>query len=227
MHSTAIVLGGTGAIGKQLVTQLSQRHDVTDIILISRRELTVSEVFPQADITKLKVKMVDFQQLEHQVAPLIPANATAFITLGTTQKQAGSPAAFRQVDYELALAFARACKAAGVLRLGVVTAVAAHVKSWSFYARVKGEIERDILALDLPCVFFARPSLLLGRPDDGRVAEKLAVRVFCPLMHCLPTAIRPVSVQCVAAAMITRAYDAERDSAAFVLSNADIHQLCS
>ena len=172
MNSTAIVLGGTGAVGKQLVTELSQLQEVTDIILISRRELNLSEVFAQANHTKLKVKTVDFQQLEQQVAPLIPVNATAFISLGTTQKRAGSQAAFRQIDYDLALAFARACKTAGVLRLGVVTAVAAHVKSWSFYARVKGEIERDIRALALPCVFFARPSLLLGRPDDGRFAEK-------------------------------------------------------
>lgn len=227
MNSRAIVLGATGAVGKQLVAQLSHRQNVTDIVLISRRDLKLSDEFAGADIAKLDLKIVDFQQLEQQVRSLIPANSLAFIALGTTQKQAGTKATFRQIDHDLTLAFARACKSAGVARLGVITAVGANVNSLSFYNRVKGEMERDIQALDLPSVFFARPSLLLGRPDDGRFAEKLATAVFRPLTPCFPKAIRPVSVQCVAAAMLNVAYDADIDSAAFILTNAQIHQSCS
>ncbi|MCC5797018.1 MAG: NAD(P)H-binding protein [Methylophaga sp.] len=227
MNSRAIVLGATGAIGKQLVAQLSHRQDLTDIVLISRRDLKLSDEFAGADIAKLDLKVVDFQQLGQQVRSLIPANSLAFITLGTTQKQAGSKAAFRQIDHDLALAFARACKSAGVARLGVITALGANVNSLSFYNRVKGEVERDIQALDLPSVFFARPSLLLGRPDDGRFVEKLADIVFRPFTQWFPKAVRPVSVHCVAAAMLNVAYDADIDSAAFVLTNAQIHQRCS
>ncbi|WP_430009574.1 NAD(P)H-binding protein [Methylophaga lonarensis] len=227
MNDIAIVLGATGAVGKQLVRQLSVRADISRVIVISRRDLVLSDEFAGADIAKLDLKVVDFQQLEQQVRSLIPADSLAFIALGTTQKQAGSQAAFRQIDHELAVAFARACKSAAVARLGVITAVGANVNSLSFYSRVKGEVERDIQALDLPSVFFARPSLLLGRPDDGRFAEKLAYVVFRPLTPWLPKAIRPVSVQCVAAAMLNVAYDADIDSAAFILTNAQIHQRCS
>jgi len=224
MRGTAIVLGATGAVGKQLVNQLSRREDVVKIILISRRKLNVLSDFPDANVSKINNQVLDFEQLEQQVTPLIPPQSIAFIALGTTQKQAGSKAAFRQIDHGLVLAFARACKSADIYRLGVVTAHGANVDSANFYNRVKGEVERDIQILGLPSVFFARPSLLLGRPADGRFAEKLGESLLAPISSFIPRAVRPISTKCVAAAMINAAYDAEYKSTSFVLSNADMHQ---
>lgn len=223
-NGTAVVLGASGAVGKQLVTQLSQREDVGQVILISRRELNLLQAFPQATTPKIKNHVVDFAQLEQQAAPLIASGSIAFIALGTTQKQAGSKVTFRQIDHGLVLAFARACKSAEVSRLGVITALGANLRSASFYNRVKGEVERDIRALNLPSVFFAHPSLLLGRPDDGRFAEKLADGLLTPISAVLPKSVRPVSTQSVAAAMIDVAYYTENKSACFVLTNAEMHQ---
>lgn len=224
MHGTAVVLGATGAVGTQLVTQLSQRVDLAQVILIARRELNLPHDFPGAITSKLQTHIVDFEQLEQQTAPLIPSGSVAFVALGTTKKQAGSEEAFRYIDHDLVLAFARACKAAEVSRLGVVTAHGANPRSVSFYNRVKGEVERDIQTLALPSVFFARPSLLLGRPDDGRFAEKLASVLLAPTASLLPKSVRPISVECVAAAMIEVAFDAGSKTPSFVLSNAEMHQ---
>lgn len=223
-QGTAIVLGATGAVGKQLVNQLSRREDVVNIILISRRELDLLSEFPDANVSKINNHVVDFEQLEQQVTPLIPPQSIAFIALGTTQKQAGSKSAFRHIDHGFVLAFARACKSADVCRLGVVTAHGANVDSASFYNRVKGEVERDIQLLRLPSVYFARPSLLFGRPDDGRFTEKLGESLLAPISSFIPRAVRPISTKCVATAMINAAYDAENKSTSFVLSNADMHQ---
>jgi len=88
MSDTAIVLGATGAVGTQLVTQLSQREDVANIILISRRAFDVLLNFPDAITSKITHQIIDFEQLEQQAKPLIPAGSVAFIALGTTQKQA-------------------------------------------------------------------------------------------------------------------------------------------
>lgn len=224
MSGTAVVLGATGAVGRQLVIQLSQRQDVIKIILISRREVDISEVFPGAVASKINHYVVDFEQLEQQAKPIIPAGSVGFIALGTTQKQAGSKAAFRQIDHGLVLAFARACKAAKVSKLAVVTAFGANPRSVSFYTQVKGEVERDIQLLNMPSVFFARPSLLLGRPDEGRVAEKLAAFILAPVSAILPKSVRPISTKSVAAAMIDVAYANARNSPCFVLSNAEMHQ---
>ncbi|TVP47441.1 MAG: nucleoside-diphosphate sugar epimerase [Halomonas sp.] len=224
MHGTAIVLGATGAVGTQLVIQLSQRVNITDIILLSRRELNLERDFPGAITSKVHTHIIDFDELEQQAAVLMPSGSVAFVALGTTKKQAGSDEAFRRIDHGLVLAFARACKAAEVSRLGVVTAHGANVSSAVFYNRVKGEVERDIQALALPTVFFARPSLLLGRPNDGRFAEKLASALLAPAASLLPKAVRPISTARVAAAMIDVAFDANAKSPPFVLTNADMHQ---
>lgn len=221
---TAIVLGATGAIGQQLVTQLTQRGEVENVIVVTRRELDLAREFPNAVVSKIQPALLDFDQLEAQAAACLPADAVAFVALGTTKKQAGSQEAFRRVDYGLVLAFARACKAAGVRRLGVVTAHGANARSKIFYNQVKGEVERDMQALGLPCVFFARPSLLLGRPDDGRLAEKWAAALLAPAAQRLPRSVRPIEVSRVAAAMINAALGGASEKTSFVLTNAQMHQ---
>ena len=223
MCETAIVLGGTGAVGSQLVTRLTQRDDVANVIVLSRRELDVAQAFPDAVAVKIHVQVVDMEALGEQAKPLVPEGSLAFIALGTTKKQAGSHAAFRHIDHDRVLAFARACQFAGVKRLGVVTALGAKVRSASFYNRVKGEVERDIQALGLPSVFFARPSLLLGRPNDGRFTEKMASSLLTPIASWLPEALRPITTQCVAAAMVETAFNTDGKPPVVVLSNADMH----
>lgn len=223
MPTTAIVLGATGAIGQHLVTQLSQRDEVKSVIVVTRRELDLAREFPHANASKLQPALLDFERLEAEVAELLPAGAMAFVTLGTTKKQAGSKAAFRRVDHGLVLAFARACKAAGASRLAVVTAHGANARSSIFYNRVKGEVERDIRALGLPCVFFARPSLLLGRPQDGRLAETWASAVLSPAVRWLPLTLRPISVEAVASGMVKIAL--EEATPSIVQSNAALHRL--
>lgn len=222
--STAIVLGATGAIGQHLVTQLTRRDEVKSVIVITRRELDVAREFSRAIASKLQPALLDFERLEAEVAELLPAGAVAFVALGTTKKQAGSKEAFRRVDHGLVLAFARACKTAEVSRLGVVTAHGATARSSVFYNRVKGEVERDIHALGLPCVFFARPSLLLGRPEDGRLAETWASALLAPASRWLPRSVRPIEVRVVAAAMVDAALGSTDGRASFVLSNAAMHQ---
>jgi uncharacterized protein YbjT (DUF2867 family) len=221
---TAIVLGATGAIGQQLVTQLTRREEVESVIVMTRRELDLTREFPNAIASKIQPALLDFDQLEAQAAKCMPAGAVAFVALGTTKKQAGSKAAFRRVDHGLVLAFARSCKTAGVSGLGVVTAHGANAHSSVFYNRVKGEVERDVQSLGLPCVFFARPSLLLGRPEDGRLAESWASALLTPALRWLPRSVRPIEVRVVAAAMVDAALGSADGRASFVLSNAAMHQ---
>jgi uncharacterized protein YbjT (DUF2867 family) len=63
-------------------------------------------------------------------------------------QEAGSKEAFRLVDHDLPLSFARVAHQAGTQNFALVSAIGASVDSSFFYARVKGELERDVRELD-------------------------------------------------------------------------------
>src|SRR5690606_36081904 len=98
----------------------------------------------------------------------------AFCCLGTTQAQAGSEAAFRAVDVDLVLAFARRARELGARHLLVISAIGADRDSSFFYNRVKAEMEDALRQQDWPQLTIVRPSLLLGPRSEQRLAERLA-----------------------------------------------------
>ena len=57
---------------------------------------------------------------------------------------------FRMVDYQYPLNFAQVAKQLGIPHFGLLTASGADPTSMFFYMKVKGEVERDIKALELP-----------------------------------------------------------------------------
>jgi len=148
-----------------------------------------------------RVHVVDFSAL-----PALPAAAAAVCALGTTLRVAGSRAAFRAVDFDAVLAFARAARQAGARRLAVVSSLGADRRAASFYSRVKGDMEEAVAALGFDTVIVARPSLLLGdRSPLGqplRLGERLAQRLAGPLSPLLPQGWRPIPAAVVARALL-------------------------
>ncbi|UUZ74200.1 epimerase [Polaromonas sp. P1(28)-8] len=136
-----------------------------------------------------------------------PAVDDVFIALGTTIKVAGSREAFRNVDFDAVVAVARAARAAGATRLGVVSAMGADSRSPVFYNRVKGEMEETVLAMGFETIVIARPSLLAGDRASLRQAQRpgekwalAAMTLFKPL---IPNNYRSIPAADVAAALIT------------------------
>jgi uncharacterized protein YbjT (DUF2867 family) len=156
---------------------------------------------PEPADERVRWQQVDFAQL-----PALPAAGEAYCCLGTTIKQAGSQAAFRAVDFDAVLAFARAARAAGVVRFAVVSALGASLRSGTFYNRVKGEMEAAVAALGFDSLVIARPSLLagdrasLGQP--ARTGEQLALWLTAPIGGLLPKAMRPIKAPTVARGMM-------------------------
>ncbi|MDV7400534.1 hypothetical protein RZS08_54465, partial [Arthrospira platensis SPKY1] len=98
-----------------------------------------------------------------------------FITFGTTIAKAGSQDNFRKIDHGIPLEVARRARQAGVRTLVLVSAVGADTGSPVFYSRIKGELERDLLALGFDRVVLFRPSILLGDRGESRPAERIAM----------------------------------------------------
>lgn len=152
---------------------------------------------PDTTHPRLHLHAVDFAALALAANPHIPglpAVDDVFITLGTTIAAAGSQQAFRAVDLDAVIAAARAARAAGATRCGVVTAMGADAQSRIFYNRVKGEVEQALKSLGFATLVIARPSLLLGERQAlgqaPRAAESFSIEAFKLLDPLIPANYR-------------------------------------
>jgi uncharacterized protein YbjT (DUF2867 family) len=109
----------------------------------------------------------------------------AISTLGTTQKSAGSQAAFAAIDRDAVVAFARAAKACGAQQCIAVSSVNAKSGASNFYMRIKGEAEDGLRDCGFDRLDLIRPGLLRGnRQGPPRTLEGIAI-VASPLTDLL------------------------------------------
>ncbi len=191
---SVLLAGGSGLVGRELLQLLLADPSVAAVHALGRREL------PSRD-AKLVRYRTDFADL-----PSLPRIHEAYIALGTTIKVAGSQAAFRAVDFDAVVAVAKAARAAGATRLGVVSAMGADPRSRVFYNRVKGEMEQALATPGFGTLVIARPSLLVGDREalgqPARAGEEIGVKVSRWLGPLIPANLRPIAAAAVARALV-------------------------
>ena len=192
---TVLLAGSTGLVGHELLKQWLASPDIGTIHALARRVPASAQT-----ASKLRWQVVDFTAL-----PALPRADAAVCALGTTIKVAGSQAAFRAVDFDAVVAFARAAKTAGVKRFAVVSALGASASSPTFYNRVKAEMESELQGLGFESLVIARPSLLLGERgtlgQPARRGELIGAAITRPLGWLIPKAWRPIAATTVASAI--------------------------
>lgn len=201
----AAVAGATGLVGRSLVEALLAHHGVGAVHVLVRAERP--EWRKRSGLTQ---HVVDYAA----GLPALPPLDDAFCCLGTTIKTAGSREAFRAVDFDAALAFARAARAAGATRLGLVSALGADAGSSVFYNRVKGDLEKAVATLGYDSVLIARPSLILGDraalDQPPRTGERIAATLSQWLGPLMPRTVRPIRAEVVARGLLAAVHQCER-----------------
>lgn len=184
-----LVAGPTGLVGRHCVAYLREDPRVAQVLALQRRD-------GEGD-AKVRVVRTDFDRVDALDPTSFVADA-AICALGTTIRQAGSQLAFRRIDHDYVLGFARLAQRSGVTRFGLVSALGADPRSTVFYNRVKGETEASLEALGFASLSIAQPSLLLGERSEFRFGE----RAFAPLARRLPRRWRAVGGDAVARALV-------------------------
>ena len=190
-----MVAGATGLVGREVLAALLADDSCIAVHALGRKA-------PGTQHPKLTAHVVDFARLPAK----LPRMDEAYITLGTTIKVAGSQAAFRAVDLDAVLAVAKAARAAGATRLGVVTAMGADAHSRIFYNQIKGEAEDGLRALEFSSLVIARPSMIsgdraaLGQP--GRTGEHFAKPLMALFKPIIPANYRTVAARDVALSLM-------------------------
>lgn len=166
-----LLAGASGLTGEHLLDRLLNEPTITRVLAPSRR--------PLAEHPRLENPVGEPAVFLPQLSGHVDI---AYCCLGTTIKQAGSEQAFRAVDLDMVVTFAKRAREMGARHLVVISAIGADPKSSVFYNRVKGEMEQALIAQDWPQLTIVRPSVLLGERIEPRLAEKIAG----PLSRLLP-----------------------------------------
>lgn len=205
MARAAVVLGATGMVGGYCLELLLADPAYGRVVTLGRR--ASGRTHPRLD-----EKVGDLDGLIDAERDAF-AGADVFCCLGTTIRAAGSQDAFRRVDHDLPAHAARVASAAGARHFLLVTATGADPKSFFFYNRVKGEVERDVAAFPFQGVAILRPSLLLGERAERRPGEALGQRLaplLNPVLRGPLRKMRAIHASTVAAAMVRLAKEGVR-----------------
>ncbi|HTT10921.1 MAG TPA: NAD(P)H-binding protein [Burkholderiaceae bacterium] len=216
IHKAAVLAGATGLVGSRLVELLAAAPEYSLVVALARGAMPPT-------LGALQWRPADFERLADVLGDIRGSESVpldAFCCLGTTIKAAGSQEAFRRVDFDCVVRFARWARSANARRLVVVTALGADPASRVFYNRVKGEAEQALGALGLPSLVVLRPSLLDGERAQPRPGEQFALRLTRPIRALLPRSLRPVRDVDVAATMLSAA---RADRAPLLIESGQMH----
>ena len=169
MKKTAIIIGATGAVGKEMLKEILADDFYNKVYILGRQ--SIDKLADEERLTKI---IVDFENLNIDTSIL--KDADVFASLGTTIKIAGSKENQRKIDVDYTVNFSKLCEGK-VRSFNVVSAIGANSKSKNFYNSLKGELEDKLKALNLGVLRIFQPSLLISKRDDKRFLEQIFMKV--------------------------------------------------
>ena len=192
---TATLIGATGLIGNYLLEELLNDDYFNTVRILIRRPLVISH-------PKLEKKIIDFNVSDSLLVALSNSDVV-FCTIGTTQRKVkGDKAAYRKIDYDIAVNAARFCKMTGCEKFILVSSVGANSKSANFYLKLKGEIEDAVKKVGLKTVYIIQPSVLIGERKESRLGERIGQSIISSLSFLIPSKYKPIHAKDVAKAML-------------------------
>lgn len=169
MKNTAVIIGGTGAVGREIVNEILSGEYYNRVYILGR-----SSISKLPDDSRLEKIIIDFDNIDFDMDIL--ENADVFSSLGTTIKTAGSKENQRKIDVDYTVNFAKLCEGK-VRSFNVVSAIGANSKSKNFYNSLKGELEDKLKEMNLRTLRIFQPSLLISKRDDNRFLEEIFMKV--------------------------------------------------
>ena len=169
MKNTAVIIGATGAVGKEILKEILCGDFYERIYVLGRN--SISRLPEDGRLTKI---VIDFENMRFDTSIL--DDTDVFAALGTTIKTAGSKENQRKIDVDYTVNFAKLCEGK-VRSFNVVSAIGANSKSKNFYNSLKGELEDKLKEMNLRTLRIFQPSLLISKRDDNRFLEEIFMKV--------------------------------------------------
>ena len=165
----ALVLGATGATGKEMVKLLLENSNYSKVSVFVRSKIHI-------DHKKLTIHKIDFSRL-HEYSSLVKGDIL-FSALGTTKKEAGGKKEQFRVDYTYQYAFAKIASKNNVAHYSLVSSVGANKSSFFFYPKIKGALESSVKSLRFNTIHIFQPPSLIRQPELIRIGEKYIIKLL-------------------------------------------------
>ena len=182
----AIIIGATGAVGRELVDYLLANDNYGKVTIFVRRVIERWEKLPEDKKQKLniiKVENLDFMANEkEQILSLLNDNVEYDVLFNVLGSRVGrGEEEFRKVDFTYVVNSCSLCEKLNISHFSNCSAANASKDSWFLYSRVKGEAEEECLKKNVNYISILRPGIILNRDNDDRFGEKVIAYIpFLP-----------------------------------------------
>lgn len=189
MQKTAVIFGGTGFIGRNLVEALAERGYTVKVA--TRVPEAAYFLKPLGDVGQIVPVFCDYQDYD-SIATLTAGADYVFNCIGILCERGAR--SFTAIHVDLAESIATAAAVGGAKRLVHISALGAD-KSKSHYAQSKREGEKRVLKA-FPDATILRPSIVFGEDDSffNKFARLAQILPALPLIGGGETKFQPVYV---------------------------------
>lgn len=183
-----VLLGATGAVGGHVLAEVLGSSVFAAVTTVGRRPATLPPAVVVAS-DKLAQHVVDVATPD-SYRQYLPGHSDAICTLGV-----GDPAKLPReevwrIEVDYVVAFASACREAGVERFSLMTSVGSDASSRSYFLKMKGTLEEQVKALGFPRLRIFRPSMILTPENRYGLSQAVTLAVWPKLNWVLQDPLR-------------------------------------
>ena len=178
MFNKAIVIGGTGATGRQLVKKLLINNNFKKITTIGRRPILNGKKHPKIDDIVID-NFNDFLATKG----LWKGHNIFFNCIGTTIKRAENSKEFKNIEVNISENAAKLALEGNVRHVSIISANGANENQWSrdwihplYYLKIMGQKEQTVLSKKFKSTSIFRPGMLLRLMKKKSIIDKYLIK---------------------------------------------------
>src|SRR5262245_32704826 len=145
-----LLIGATGAVGGHVLAEVLRSPVFTAVTTLGRRPAQPASdvVVPPGKLTQHVVDIADPTSYRAH----LPGHTDAISTLGVGNPSTMPREEVWRIEVDYVVAFAAACREAGIERFSLMTSFGSDPSSLFYYLKLKGTLEERVKALGFPRV---------------------------------------------------------------------------
>jgi uncharacterized protein YbjT (DUF2867 family) len=170
MAFRVLIIGGTGQVGSAVVRALAAEPSCAEVVMVNRKAIPLETISPTAD-PRVRQAILDTaaaqfpaevtKLAQSMVAQGDPVHGASCVGVGKGSLK-WSEEELKALEIGVVGGFARGCRAGGITRFSLLSAVGSTAKSRVRYVRIMGLKEETVQAIGFQRLAIFRPGIIAG-----------------------------------------------------------------